>query len=75
MGQIPDVGIYMSTHSVDRTVMGDFIARGKVNSWGSRLSSPQYSFWVGVQDTGKMDVRRKTGRTNLGGKSKPYKNQ
>ena len=55
--------------------MGDFIARGKVNSWGSRLSSPQYSFWVGVQDTGKVDVRRKTERTNLGGKSKPYKNQ
>lgn len=55
--------------------MGDFIARGKVKSWGSRLSSPQYSFWVGVQDTGKVDGKRKTERTNLGGKSKLYKNQ
>lgn len=29
-------------------MMGYFKARRKIHSWDSRLSSPAYSFWVGV---------------------------
>lgn len=50
-----------------------------MNTWDSRLSSPEYSFWVEVQvkkDTEMWGIRRKKGRTNLpGGRSNRYRNR
>lgn len=50
-----------------------------MNTWGSRLTSPESSFWVEVKvkkDTETWGYRRKRGRTNLpGGRSNPYRDQ